>query len=104
MDSEHAKKLSNNDVWNLDFDEEILTPFLDYRYRDKFINNDRINRSVSTTDRESAIMFGLPISLIEGVFVGRKIENNKDSLNYIKSKLPDCYICNLDGKVIVGNK
>ena len=104
MDSEPAKKLSNNDVWNLDFDEEILTPFLDYRYRDKFINNDRINRSVSTTDRESAIMFGLPISLIEGVFVGRKIENNKDSLNYIKSKLPDCYICNLDGKVIVGNK
>ena len=23
---------------------------------------------------------------------------------YIKSKLPDCYICNLDGKVVVGNK
>ena len=49
-------------------------------------------------------MFGLPISLVEGVFVGRNIENNKESLNYIKSKLPDCYICNLDGKVIVGNK
>ena len=48
-------------------------------------------------------MFGLPISLVKGVFVGRKIENDKASLYYIKSKLPDCYICNLDGKIIVGN-
>lgn len=104
MDSEYAKKLSYNDVWNLEFDDEILNSFLDYRYKDKFINNDRLNRNASTTDRESAIMFGLPISLVEGIFVGRKIENDKKSLNYIKSKLPDCYICNLDGKVIVGNK
>lgn len=65
---------------------------------------DRLNRNTSTTDRESAIMFGLPTTLIEGVFVGRKIENDIKSLEYIKSKLPDCYICNLDGKVIVGNK
>ena len=103
MDSDYAKRLSYNDVWNLDFDEEVLGSFLDYRYKDKFINNDRLNRNASTTDRESAIMFGLPISLVEGVFVGRKIENDKESLDYIKSKLPDCYICNLDGKVIVGN-
>lgn len=103
MEFDYAKKLSYNDVWNLNFGEDILTPFLDYRYKDKFINNDRLNRNASTTDRESAIMFGLPISLVEGVFVGRKIENDKESLDYIKSKLPDCYICNLDGKVIVGN-
>ena len=103
MDSDYAKKLSYNDVWNLYFGEDVLTYFLDYRYKDKFINNDRLNRNASTTDRESAIMFGLPISLVEGVFVGRKIENDKASLYYIKSKLPDCYICNLDGKVIVGN-
>lgn len=103
MDSDYAKKLSYNDVWNLDFGEDVLTPFLDYRYKDKFINNDRLNSNASTTDRESAIMFGLPISLVEGVFVGRKIENDKESLDYIKAKLPDCYICNLDGKVIVGN-
>ena len=101
MDSEYAKKLAYNDVWNLDFDEETLIPFLDYRYVDKFINDDRLNKNASTTDRESAIMFGLPSKLIEGVFVGRKIENDTDSLNYIKSKLPDCYICNLDGKVIM---
>ena len=33
-----------------------------------------------------------------------KYETNKQNieeiLNYIKDKLPDCYICNLDGKVI----
>ena len=61
MDSDYAKKLSYNDVWNLDFGEDVLTPFLDYRYKDKFINSDRLNRNASTTDRESAIMFGLPI-------------------------------------------
>ena len=104
MDSEYAKKLAYNDVWNLDFDKEVLENFLDYRYVDKFINEDRLNKDASTTDRESAIMFGLPPKLIEGVFVGRKIEKDINSLEYIKSKLPDCYICNLDGEVIVGNK
>ena len=46
-------------------------------------------------------MFGLPATLIEGVFVGKKLENDVEVLNYIKSKSPDCYICNLSGKVIV---
>lgn len=104
MNSDYAKKLAYKDVWNLDFDEEILAPFLDYRYIEKFINQDRINRDASTTDRESAIMFGLPVSLVEGILVGRKIENDSHALEYIKSKLSDCYICNLDGKVIIGNK
>lgn len=36
-------------------------PFLDYRYVEKFINEDRIKRGIVTTDRESTIMFGLPI-------------------------------------------
>ncbi len=103
MNSEYAKKLSYNDVWNTEFDKEVLESFLDYRYVDTFINKDRINRDASTTDRESAIMFGLPSTLIEGVFVGRKIEKDEETLKYIKKKLPDCYICNLDGKVIIGN-
>lgn len=101
MDSDYAKRLAYNDVWNTNFDEETLAPFLDYRYVKEFINQARVNKDASTTDRESAIMFGLPSKLIEGVFVGRKIENDIDSLKYIKSKLPDCYICNLDGKVIM---
>lgn len=103
MESEYAKEMAYNDVWNLDFDRETITPFLDYRYVDKFIDIDRFNRNASTTNRESAIMFGLPARLINGVFVGRKIENDIEALNYIKSRLEDCYICNLDGKVIIGN-
>jgi hypothetical protein len=74
---------------------------LDSRYVEKFINQDRLNRDASTTDRESAIMFGLPAKLIEGVLVGRKIESDKETLKYIKSKLQDCYICNLDETVIL---
>lgn len=102
MDSEYAQKLKYADVWNTDLDDETLKPFLDYRYYPKFLDL-RFNRDSATTDRESAIMFGLPAKLIEGVFVGRKIENNTQALNYIKEKLPDCYICNLDGKVIISN-
>ena len=101
MDSEYAKEVAGYDVWNLDFDGETITPFLDYRYSEKFIEQDRINKDASTTDREAAIMFGVSSKLIEGVLVGRKIENDKEKLEYIKSKLPDCYICNLDGKVIL---
>ncbi len=102
MDSEYAGKLKYADVWNIKLDDEVLKSFLDSRYYPKFLEL-RFNRDASTTDRESAIMFGLPATLIEGVFVGRKIENNSKALKYIKEKLPDCYICNLDGKVIIGN-
>ena len=105
MESEYANALAVNDVWNPTFDEETIKPFLDYRYFPKFLD-ERNNRNASTTDRESAtaIMFGLPSTLIEGVLVGKKIENNQEMLNHIKDKLPDCYICNLEGKVIIGNK
>ena len=99
MESDYAKELAYADVWNTDLDEEVLKPFIDERYYSKFLD-ERFNRVATTTDRESAIMFGLPASLIEGVFVGRKIENDKEKINYIKSRLPDCYICNLDGKGI----
>ena len=103
MESAYAKEMAYADVWNLNLNEKIIEPFLDSRYYQKFIE-ERKNRTAVTTDRESAIVFGLPACLIEGVFVGRDIEKDVDSLKYIKDKLPDCYICNLDGKVIVSNK
>lgn len=100
MDNLLAKQMIVADVWNIDLDAETLTEFLDYRYYPKFLEL-RFNKDASTTDRESAIIFGLPSRLIEGVLVGRKIEYDQKSLNYIKAKLPDCYICNIDGKVII---
>ena len=99
MDSDYAKEIVKNDVWNPSFDKETIKDFIDYRYLDKFLV-ERNNRNAMTTDRETAIMFGLPPKLIEGVFVGRKVEKDDNMLDYIKDKLPDCYICNLDGKVI----
>lgn len=102
-ESEYAKELLYADVWNTSIDEETLTEFLDYRYYPKFIEL-RFNKDASTTDRESAIMFGLPSELIEGVLVGRFFEKDEKMINFIKSKLPDCYICNVDGKVIIGNE
>lgn len=102
-DSEYAKKMIYADIWNIDIANETIVEFLDERYYPIFID-ERINKDASTTDRESAIMFGLPSTLIEGVLVGRNTENDKDALERIKTKLPDCYICNIDGKVIVGNE
>ena len=103
MESDYAKEMIKKDVWNIELVEKELKEFLDYRYYENFLK-ERVNRTAQTTDRESAIMFGLPSSLIEGVLVGRKLEQNKDSLKHIKEKLPDCYICNIDGKIITGNK
>lgn len=103
MESDYAKEMIKKDVWNIELVEEELKDFLDYRYYENFLK-ERVNRTAQTTDRESAIMFGLPAILIEGVLVGRKLEQDKDSLKHIKEKLPDCYICNIDGKIITGNK
>jgi hypothetical protein len=103
MDNEIGKEMVKNDVWNPNLSPETVKPFIDYRYYEKFLN-DRLNRNANTTNRETAIMFGLPSKLIEGVFVGREVEQDKELLNYIKEQLPDCYICNLDGKVIISNK
>ncbi len=100
MESDYAKEMIKKDIWNIELVEEELKDFLDYRYYENFLK-ERLNRTAQTTDRESAIMFGLPSSLIEGVLVGRKLEQDKDALKHIKKKLRDCYICNIDGKIII---
>lgn len=100
MESDAAKEMIKKDVWNIELVEEELKEFLDYRYYEKFLK-ERVNRTAQTTDRESAIIFGLPASFIEGVLVGRKLEEDKAALQHIKENLPDCYICNIDGKIIV---
>lgn len=45
-------------------------------------------------------LFGIPRNCIEGIFVSRDLEE-KEFLQELKTIFPDCYICNLDGKVIV---
>lgn len=99
MESDYAKEVSRYDVWNSEFrTEEIMKDFCSKYFLPEMLEG---NFHAATTDREAAIMFGVTPRLIEGILVGRKIENDKEALDYIKSKLPDCYICNLDGKVIL---
>ena len=96
-----TKTLLKGDILNPNFiNDEIVKEFVnpDY-YNEKFLKK-RKNKDDFFTDRESAILFGIPSNLIEGILVGRKYEKDTKILCEIKELLPNCYICNLDGKVI----
>lgn len=94
-------KLLQGDILdsNMVSDEEVKE-FVNEKYYHKFII-DRNNKDDFFTDRESAIIYGIPSCLIEGILVGREYELDINVLNEIKKLLPNCYICNLDGKVIM---
>ena len=99
-DSSYAKNIKNGDILDVDFiNDENVKEFVNEWYYDKFIE-ERKTKDDFFTDRESALLFGVPANLIEGILVGREYEKNKDIINEIKTMLPNCYICNLDGKVI----
>lgn len=99
----YIKELLKGDILEpKNIDDELVKDFVNENYYSQFIK-DRKNKDAFFTDRESAILFGIPSSFIEGILVGRKYESNNKILNEIKTLLPDAYICNLDGKVIVGN-
>lgn len=100
MSSPKAREMAKADVWDTDLSPEVLKYFTDARYYDKFVK-ERFSRTPATTDREVSIIFGLPSCLIEGVIVGRIAEKDNDIIRHIKEKLPQCYICSLDGVVTV---
>lgn len=93
-----AKELLNGDILN-NVNDKVVKPFVNPQYYERFIK-ERKNKDDFFTDRESAILFGVPSNLIEGILVGRDYENNEKILNEIKGLLPNSYICNLDGMVI----
>lgn len=98
--SDCTKKLLNGDILNPNIiNNDDVKSFVNDDYYEKFII-DRKNKDDFFTDRESAILFGIPSNLIEGILVGRQYDNNKKLLKEIKGMLPNCYICNLDGIVI----
>lgn len=102
--NEYTQKLLEGDILDSNnFADEEVRPFVNPDYYERFIK-ERKNKDDFFTDRESALLFGVPSNLIEGILVGRKYEKDSKILNEIKTLLPDCYICNLDGKVIIGNK
>ena len=100
-DNKYIKNLLKYDILDKkNINDKDVEPFVNPEYYNNFIK-ERLNRNMYFTDRESAILFGIPHNFIEGILVGRKYEKNKKMLNKVKKLLPNCYICNLDGKVIV---
>ena len=93
------KELLKGDILSNGISDEDVKEFVNPDYYEKFIV-DRKNKDDFFTDRESAILFGLPANLIEGILVGREYEKDQSKLNEIKKLLPNAYICNLEGKVI----
>ncbi|MDD6480043.1 MAG: hypothetical protein PUF22_02005, partial [Clostridium sp.] len=97
LSNEFGKPLVKNDIFNLSFDKNALEGFISSEFIDKFIYADRDD---FTTNRESAIIFGIPSCFIEGLLVGRRYEHDNEQLKLLKKYFPNCYICNLDGVVI----
>lgn len=99
--NQFTKKMLKGDILNPSFiNDNDIKEFVNENYYDRFII-DRKNKDDFFTDRESAILFGLPANLIEGILVGRKYEHDLEVLKEIKKLLPNCYVCNLDGIVII---
>ena len=102
--NKYLAELLKGDILNPNnINDNDVKPFVNQDYYEKFIKN-RKSKDDFFTDRESAALFGIPSNFIEGILVGRKYENDNKILAELKTLLPDVYICNLDGKVIVANK
>ena len=97
MNVDKAGKLIENDIFNLEFDKSVLEQFIQEFFIQDFIYG---KRDDFTTNRESAIIFGIPSCFIEGILIGRIIEKDETKIKKLKNIFSDCYICNLDGKVI----
>ena len=101
FNGEYAKDLLKGDILiKSNINDNDVKEFINERYYEQFII-DRLNKDDFFTDRESAILFGIPSNLIEGILVGKEYEKDNKILNEIKELLTKNYICNLEGKVII---
>ena len=96
----YVQELLKGDILSNSISDADVKPFLNEWYYERFLK-DRKAKDDFFTNRESAIIFGLPACFIEGILVGRTYEKDNNMLKKIKALLPNCYICNLDGKVIM---
>ncbi len=98
--NKYSKILLNGDILNPNIiNDKDVKEFINPKYYEKFIN-DRKHKDDFFTNRESAIIFGIPSNFIEGILVGKNYEQNTKILEEIKQLLPNAYICNLKGKII----
>lgn len=97
MENELCQKLRDNSVFKSNFNKEYSYEFISEKAKEKFLNDGFI---ADFFQRADYLIFGVPQNVIEGIIVGRIVEKNQEYLNQLKSLFPNCYICNLDGKVI----
>ena len=92
-DNKYTKELLKGDILQYENINDVeVKEFVNDKYYERFLI-DRKNKDDFFTDRESAILFGLPANLIEGILVGREYEKDQSKLNEIKKLLPNAYIC-----------
>lgn len=97
MENKLSQKLRNNSVFKDSFNQEYAFEFVHEKNQDKF------KEEGFTADffcRADYLIFGVPSCCIEGILVGRIVENRKEDIIKLKELFPNSYICNLDGKVI----
>ena len=93
-----AKKMRSNTVFKKTFNKEYSYEFVSEVSKEKFLNEGFV---ADFFERADYIIFGLPACCIEGIIVGRKFERNRKKLKKLKKLFSNCYIANLDGKVII---
>lgn len=97
MTSNMAQQLLINDINSINYDKSISNKFLRKDLRKNFFDN----KDNTFLKRASYVIFGVNKCFIEGIVVGRNYENDESKLKELKNKFPNCYICNLDGEIIV---
>lgn len=98
-ENNYIHELLKGDILSNNINDIDVKDFVNPIYYETFIK-DRKHKDDLFTDRESAILFGIPSNFIEGILVGRKYEKDENILNEIKKLLPNAYICDLDGIII----
>lgn len=98
-ENDYIHELLKGDILSNNISDIDVKDFVNPIYYETFIK-DRKRKDDLFTDRESAILFGIPSNFIEGILVGRKYEKDIEILKEIKKLLPKAYICNLDGIII----
>ncbi len=97
LNNTFTDKIKKYDIYNGSISIDELSCFLP-----EWVINNTIKKKIPTqTDHEIAILYGLPSNIIEGIMVGRLLETNEEKLKLLKKYFPDCYICNVDGHVIM---
>ena len=97
LNNKYTDKILDYDLYQGKIELDIIKKFIP----EWAVKATVLNKLPTQTDHEISIIYGLPSSFIEGVLVGRLVESNLNYLKEIKSIFPNCYICNLDGKVIM---